>query len=198
MAKDLHDKDMATILKYGVYEKQCQYLYLARNHFTNRSMRLVSHALRQTKNLKDLDLSFNPIGDEGAKILTEALSSENCFLRELDLTCTSIGDEGARYLAKILPQNLRLERLILNKNDLSEEGLEAFIEPLINPQTQLQVLKFEGNYRLTQRNIHSFLVQINAHRCNIREIHFRGCFTRSTSRPVTVFTCCNDSVRVIF
>ena len=198
LQKELQDGDMAEVLKYAVYEKKCYSLNLSRNHFTCRSMPLVSHALRRLKNLQDLDLSFNPIADKGAKILAEALTSPNCFLEELDLTSTSIEDEGARYLAAALPHNLRLKRLILSKNAITKHGLDAFIEPLTDPKTPLKLLKFEGNPRITLEDMRDFLRRINAQQCNIREIYFSRSFRGSMARPIRVFNCCNGSLKVFY
>jgi Ran GTPase-activating protein (RanGAP) involved in mRNA processing and transport len=51
-----------------------------------------------------LDLSYNSIGDDGAKALAEALKT-NSTLTTLDLQNNSIGPDGAKALAEALKTN---------------------------------------------------------------------------------------------
>jgi len=52
--------------------------------------------------LHTLDLSYNGVGDEGARARAGAVGSEACSLHTLDLRYNGVGDEGARALAEAL------------------------------------------------------------------------------------------------
>eukprot|EP00191_Tetraselmis_sp_GSL018_P010024 CAMPEP_0177617222 /NCGR_PEP_ID=MMETSP0419_2-20121207/24730_1 /TAXON_ID=582737 /ORGANISM="Tetraselmis sp., Strain GSL018" /LENGTH=94 /DNA_ID=CAMNT_0019115645 /DNA_START=504 /DNA_END=784 /DNA_ORIENTATION=+ len=67
--------------------------------------------------------SYNGIGDEGAKVLAEALN--NGALTELSLRGNGIGDEGAKALAAALWQNPALTELRLWGNIIGDEGAKA-------------------------------------------------------------------------
>ena len=55
----------------------------------------MSEALEVNSTLQSLNLSWNSIGDEGAKALSEALKV-NSTLQLLNLDGNNIGDEGAK------------------------------------------------------------------------------------------------------
>lgn len=72
--------------------------------------------------LTNLDLSGNPLGDEGARIL--AASSRAGQLTHLELERTGLTDRGALALARS-PHLGALEYLSLDGNDLTDAGVAA-------------------------------------------------------------------------
>uniref|UniRef100_A0A0G4FS96 Uncharacterized protein n=1 Tax=Chromera velia CCMP2878 TaxID=1169474 RepID=A0A0G4FS96_9ALVE len=73
---------------------------------------------RTFTSLQSLDLPFNEMGDEGVKIVVDALKTETFpSLQNLDLTCNEIGDE--KGLAEFLNAGTPplLQRLVIDEND---------------------------------------------------------------------------------
>jgi len=68
-------------------------------------------------------VAAEPIGDEGARALAEALP--RAALKYLYLTNNSIGDAGARALAEALPRAPALEGLFLFDNSIGDEAKAA-------------------------------------------------------------------------
>uniref|UniRef100_UPI00358F1064 NACHT, LRR and PYD domains-containing protein 12-like n=1 Tax=Myxine glutinosa TaxID=7769 RepID=UPI00358F1064 len=93
--------------------------------------------LRDLKNLEVLDLSLNPIGDEGLKRLMEALKSQT-KLRTLGLGGCKLTTTSGSILRE-LKNIINLEELQLSRNPIGDEGLEGLMEGL-KSQTKLRVL----------------------------------------------------------
>ena len=85
--------------------------------------------------LTKLDLTYEVIGDEGAKALAEALRG-NTGLRELDLWGNGIGDAGAAALAEALRGNTGLTELGLDFNDIGDAVQDEIDEALAANQAR--------------------------------------------------------------
>ena len=98
----------------------------------------LAQALRVYTSVKTLDLSDNPLDDEGAKALAEMLGGNgaessgtvNTTLEHVDLSDCSIGLLGAKHLAQALCVNTSVKTLTLNDNPLGDEGAKALAEML--------------------------------------------------------------------
>lgn len=91
--------------------------------------------------LVHLDLfsqDHQPIGDEGAQAIAEALL-ENTSLSTLKLGDNNIGAEGAQAIAKTLRINTSLRTLWLGGNNIGDRGAEA-IAVALQTNTTLQNL----------------------------------------------------------
>ena len=94
----------------------------------------LAQALCVNTSVKALDLSHNPLGDEGAKALAEMLGGNgaegsgtvNTTLEHVDLGWCSIGNIGAVHLAQALCVNTSVKTLDLSINsDIGSEGASA-------------------------------------------------------------------------
>ena len=98
----------------------------------------LAQALRVNTSVKTLNLSYNPLGDEGAKALAEMLGRNgaessgtvNTTLEHVDLSRCSIGPVGAQHLAQALCMNTSIRTLALSGNPLHAEGAKALAEML--------------------------------------------------------------------
>ncbi len=72
--------------------------------------------LKEHKNIVELDLSWNNISAEGAKILSKIST-----IKILNLSSTLIGNEGAEVLAK----NKNIETLFLSGCGIGKSGIIA-------------------------------------------------------------------------
>jgi len=73
--------------------------------------------------MNELHLNGNNIGDEGAKMISDALK-RNTALTLLDLSDNNIGDEGARMISDALKCNTTLTELNLQCNNIGDAAKE--------------------------------------------------------------------------
>jgi uncharacterized protein (TIGR02996 family) len=89
----------------------------------NRAPRLPAP---ETNRLRQLDLSGNPLGDNGTRVLAVCPHLEN--LQVLRLANCNITDEGVRILAASAHLN-NLVELDLSRNPISDSGCRALLDP---------------------------------------------------------------------
>jgi len=117
--------------------------------------------------IRELDISCNPIGDEGGVLIGEALKY-NTNLRKLDLDNTDIGDDTiisiCNSIGSTIPPNTqyedpvefpsrapriqhtsRLLKLSANKNHIGPKGCEA-LGQLLEKNPRICSLSLKGNY----------------------------------------------------
>uniref|UniRef100_A0A8C4QJP7 Uncharacterized protein n=1 Tax=Eptatretus burgeri TaxID=7764 RepID=A0A8C4QJP7_EPTBU len=98
---------------------------------------LILRDLKNINNLEILDLSSNPISDEGLEGLMEALKSQT-KLRILRLERCKLSTKSGPILRDLKNIN-NLEILDLSLNPIGDEGLEGLMEAL-KSQTKLRSL----------------------------------------------------------
>lgn len=72
-------------------------------------------------------LGNNPIGEQGAQYLAEALAG-NRSLTHLSLLHTALGDRGVELLAQHLAENQQLQELNLGYNSLTDTAALHVVE----------------------------------------------------------------------
>lgn len=77
--------------------------------------------------VSSLRLTNNPVGEQGAQYLAEALAG-NRSLTRLSLLHTALGDRGAEVLAQHLAKNQHLQELNLGYNSLTDVGALQVVE----------------------------------------------------------------------
>ncbi|XP_064198063.1 ribonuclease inhibitor-like [Anguilla rostrata] len=95
--------------------RHCRKAILNSCDVTEKSCEIVASALQSSNSpspLRDLDLSYNSLGDSGVKLLCAGLMSPNCKLQRLDLSYNNLGDSGVKLLcAGLMSPNCKLQRL---------------------------------------------------------------------------------------
>jgi len=86
----------------------------------------LADAFRVNGALTSLDISNNRMGDDGVKLICEALK-QNSSLKVLDLNASytrggEIGPQGAQYLVDMLSVNGGLTSIKMSGNDLTDSG----------------------------------------------------------------------------
>jgi len=116
------------------HTKAATKLYLFENKIGDEGAKVIGEALRTNITLTKLYLSENEIGDEGAKVIGEALRI-NKTLTELDLSKNKIGYEGAKVIYEALRANTTLTELYLYRNKIGDEGAKVIGEALRTNRT---------------------------------------------------------------
>ncbi|KAI5757335.1 NLRP13 [Gulo gulo luscus] len=107
------------------------------------SCRYLSDALLENKSLTHLNLRRNSLGDEGVKLLCEALRRPDCRLQNLDLSGCSLTAGGCQELANALRHNHNMNILDLGSNDVRDDGVKHLCEALKDPSCALNTLGLE-------------------------------------------------------
>jgi NACHT/LRR/PYD domain-containing protein 3 len=94
------------------------------------AMEQLKYAIQHSK-LKELNMSYNAIGDSGVKILATALNSI-CSLENLNLTSCDFTASGAFTLFQHLAKNSKLREITLDKNHLDGKKLRILRDCISN------------------------------------------------------------------
>ncbi|TNN77894.1 NACHT, LRR and PYD domains-containing protein 12 [Liparis tanakae] len=97
--------------------------------------------------LRELDLGYNTISDDGVKELVEGLSDRNCRLKTVRLPGCGITSHACEFLATALRRSLKLQELDLSVNEIGDEGMKHLADGLRSPECKIETL------RLSQCNI---------------------------------------------
>ncbi|XP_039519856.1 NACHT, LRR and PYD domains-containing protein 5-like isoform X3 [Pimephales promelas] len=103
----------------------------------------LASALRSNpSHLRELNLSYNNLGDSGVKQLSDLLANPHCKLETLGLSNCGVTDEGCVALASALRSNpSHLRELSLYKNKLGDSGVKQLSDLLANPHCKLETLR---------------------------------------------------------
>nr|XP_021326500.1 ribonuclease inhibitor-like [Danio rerio] len=120
-------------------------LDLSRNNLGD-SVTLLSAVLEDPRcKLEKLWLSHCDLTDEGCAALASALSSNPEHLRDLDLSWNNLGDSVTLLSAVLVDPRCKLEKLMLSFCGLTDEGCAALASALISNPEHLRDLDLSGN-----------------------------------------------------
>ncbi|XP_070683884.1 NACHT, LRR and PYD domains-containing protein 14-like [Pempheris klunzingeri] len=91
--------------------------------------------------LRELDLGYNSISDEGVRKLVEGLSDQNCRLKSLRLQGCETTSLACSDLATVLRRAPKLQELDLSRNEIGNDGLRHLSTGLRSPDCRLETLK---------------------------------------------------------
>nr|XP_044990342.1 NACHT, LRR and PYD domains-containing protein 12 isoform X2 [Jaculus jaculus] len=94
--------------------------------------------------IRDLDLSFNDLGDKGLWLLGEGLRHPTCRLQKLWLDSCGLTAKACEDLSSILGTNQSLTELYLTNNALEDAGVRLLCRRLRHPGCKLRVLWLFG------------------------------------------------------
>ncbi|KAF4080725.1 hypothetical protein AMELA_G00174580 [Ameiurus melas] len=106
----------------------------------------LTSALRSNpSHLRELDLSYNKLGDSGVKCLSALLENPHCKLEILRLCGCVVSDEGCAALTSALRSNpSHMRELDLSQHNLGDSGVKCLSAVLENPLCKLEKLKLRG------------------------------------------------------
>ncbi|XP_045074562.1 protein NLRC3-like [Coregonus clupeaformis] len=126
--------------------KTCKRALLAGCELTYESCETLASAL-QTPNspLRELDLSYNDLGDRGVELLCVGLTSPLCNIQTLVLGQCGLTEGCCSDLASVLSSpNSQLKQLELRDNDLQDSGVTLLSAGLEDPDCKLHTLGLSG------------------------------------------------------
>ncbi|XP_049423380.1 ribonuclease inhibitor-like [Epinephelus fuscoguttatus] len=107
--------------------------------------RPLTSALSSSSDLKELDLSWNYLMDQGAELLSDWLRKPQCRLKTLRLTHCEFTERGCAALGSSLKSNpAHLRVLDLTGNDLRDGGVTKLCEFLAEPRCGLETLSLNS------------------------------------------------------
>ncbi|XP_064172496.1 NACHT, LRR and PYD domains-containing protein 12-like isoform X3 [Anguilla rostrata] len=126
--------------------KNCGKAVLNSCGLTEKSCDVVASALQSLNSpLRDLDLSYNNLGDSGVKLLYAGQMSPNCKLQRLGLNSCDLTEKSCDILASTIQSpNSSLRDLDLTYNNLGHSGVELLCAGLMSPNCKLQRLGLNG------------------------------------------------------
>ncbi|XP_033947772.1 NACHT, LRR and PYD domains-containing protein 12-like [Pseudochaenichthys georgianus] len=139
---DLQDGDVENLSEF-LAEPLCQLETLNLNHsrMTAVGCGSLTIALSGSSAIKELDLSFNSLMDEGAVRISDWLRNPQCRLKILRLARCEFTQSGCAALASSLKSNpAHLRVLDLAQNELRDGDVENLSEFLAEPLCQLETL----------------------------------------------------------
>ncbi|XP_071264399.1 protein NLRC3-like [Salvelinus alpinus] len=126
--------------------KTCKRALLDGCKLTYKSCETLASAL-QTPNspLRELDLSYNDLGDRGVELLCVGLTSPLCNIQTLVLGQCGLTEGCCSDLASVLSSpNSQLKQLELRDNDLQDSGVTLLSAGLEDPDCKLHTLGLSG------------------------------------------------------
>ncbi|KAG5840114.1 hypothetical protein ANANG_G00214030, partial [Anguilla anguilla] len=185
--------------------RNCRKAILNSCGLTEKSCDIVASALQSSDSpLRDLDLSYNDLGDSGVELLCPGLMSPNCKLqrlglnnceltqkccnivasalqssnsplRDLDLSYNDLGDSGVELLcAGLMSPNCKLQRLGLNSCDLTEKSCDIVASALQSPNSPLRDLDLSYN-DLGDSGVELLCAGLMSPNCKLQRLGLSGC-----------------------
>ncbi|KAM6224450.1 NACHT, LRR and PYD domains-containing protein 12 [Rhynchocyon petersi] len=104
----------------------------------------ISALLQANHHLRELDLSFNDLGDPGMQLLCEGLRHPTCRLQKLWLDSCGLTAKACEDLSSVLGVSQTMTELYLTNNTLGDTGVRVLCEKLSHPSCKLRVLWLFG------------------------------------------------------
>ena len=126
------DRDLSLFMFFSDCLKEddtLQELNMSWNKITNEEARMIGEAIKVNKTLQILDISVNSISDDGAAAISDGLKC-NISLQELDMSYNKITNEGAKMIGEAIKVNKTLQKLGLRHNSISDDGVAAISDGL--------------------------------------------------------------------
>ncbi|XP_035253776.1 NACHT, LRR and PYD domains-containing protein 12-like [Anguilla anguilla] len=151
--------------------RNCRKAILNSCDLTETSCDIVASALQSSNSpLRDLDLSYNNLGDSGVKLLCAGLMSPNCKLLRLGLTSCDLTEKSCDVVASALQlSNSTLRDLDLSYNNLGDSGVKLLCAGLMSPNCKLQILDLSSN-NLGDRSVRRFCGGLMSPNCELHSL----------------------------
>ncbi|XP_054432803.1 ribonuclease inhibitor isoform X2 [Pteronotus mesoamericanus] len=144
-SNELGDAGTALVLQ-GLQSPTCkiQKLSLQSCCLTEASGGALASVLRASPSLRELDLSYNPLGDAGLRLLCEGLLDPQCHVERLQLQYCGLTADSCEPLAAVLRARPETRELAVSNNDIGEAGARVLCQGLADSACPLEALKLES------------------------------------------------------
>ncbi|ROJ35263.1 Mucolipin-3 [Anabarilius grahami] len=134
-------KNLSDLLMNPQFSK-LEKLHLSECSITEEQCVILTSALKSNpSHLRELNLSWNKLGNTGVKHLCDVLKDSHCKLERLSLSFCYITEEGCFDVTSALKSNpSHLRELNLSGNKLGDSGVKNLSDLLMNPQFKLEKL----------------------------------------------------------
>ena len=109
---------------------------------THNGAVIISKTLISHEALKHLEISDNPIGDDGISAISDSLHINKSLIQLVAFNC-EFHSKGAKSIAKMLQANKTLKYLDISKNQIGDDGTAA-VALSIQANTTLILLNISG------------------------------------------------------
>ncbi|XP_031677691.1 NACHT, LRR and PYD domains-containing protein 12-like isoform X1 [Oncorhynchus kisutch] len=154
--------------------KTCKRALLAGCKLTHKSCETLASALQKHNSpLRELDLSYNDLGDRGVELLCVGLTSPLCNIQTLVLAGCKLTYKSCETLASALQtSNSPLRELDLSNNDLGDRGVKLLCVGLTSPLCKIQTLVLAG-CKLTYESCETLASALQSPNSPLRELDLR-------------------------
>ena len=104
-----------------------------------------SEVLRINKTLKYLDISYNPIGDDGISALSDGLHVNTTLVQLIAHNC-EFCSKGAESVATMLQTNKTLKYLNISSNQIEDDGITAVTCSVENNTSLTELLLYDCRF----------------------------------------------------
>ncbi|XP_078022626.1 NACHT, LRR and PYD domains-containing protein 12-like isoform X9 [Epinephelus lanceolatus] len=165
-----------TLLSDGLKSPNCklQRLSLKSCRLSAECCRPLTSALSSSSDLKELDLSYNQLMDQGAELLSDWLRKPQCRLETLRLAHCQFTERGCAALGSSLKSNpAHLRVLDLASNDLRDGDVTKLCEFLAEPRCGLETLRLAG-CQFTERGCAALGSSLKSNPAHLRVLDLTG------------------------
>lgn len=149
----------------------------------DKALKMIFTSLKNSKNLKKLNLSENPINNLGLQALSEFLTSSNTSLEELQLNKCAIDNKGLSAFITGITTNKTLKHLSINQIEADDTMHKKLFASLINNKS-LQSLEYFGN--IQEYDTGRYFIEIVVPTTNITHINLvrspEDCYYKTTHK----------------
>ncbi|KAL7403948.1 hypothetical protein ABVT39_007641 [Epinephelus coioides] len=165
-----------TLLSDGLKSPNCKLQRLSLNscRLSAECCRSLTSALSSSSDLKELDLSYNYLMDQGAELLSDWLRKPQCRLKTLRLAHCQFTERGCAALGSSLKSNpAHLRVLDLTGNDLRDSDVTNLCEFLAEPRCGLETLRLAG-CKFTERGCAALGSSLKSNPAHLRVLDLTG------------------------
>uniref|UniRef100_A0A9J7Z7D1 NACHT domain-containing protein n=1 Tax=Cyprinus carpio carpio TaxID=630221 RepID=A0A9J7Z7D1_CYPCA len=154
--------------------KECRSVQLRDCGITDEGCVALTSALRSNpSHLRQLNLSWNKLGNSGVTLLSTGLEDPHCKLEKLWLSDCGVTDEGCAALASALRSNhSQLRELDMSWNKLGD-SLNLFSYALQSPHCKLEIL-WLSNCGVTDEGCAALASALRSNPSHLRELDLTG------------------------
>ncbi|CAF3375013.1 unnamed protein product [Rotaria socialis] len=168
--QQLLDRDLKTVVKQALTEKECTRLDIGYNSITSVGASIVADALKQNTTLEELNFHNNCVSDLGVHSLAKVLSSNTSIVKSLELGSNGITDKGAEHLAEMLKTNRSITWLAL----AGDRGVRLLANTVNHQNSNLLILSLHVNKSISDASVDA-IIDILQHNRSLKKLWMQDC-----------------------